>query len=125
TYNNSWDGVPSYSGSLSIQMHLDSLGDYNRVEDILYIEGFSPWVNIIVNDTSDEELAAADTLDQLADKKELVYEKLLGYELGNRTNVNLYTWADSFTFDPETGMVQAMISADFWYSPEMVVAPVK
>lgn len=112
----SWEDPSKYNGTLSISIDLDKIEDATLVEDILYTEGFSPWMDVRV-DNVEAESHAVSALKDMMEKKVEIYTELLGYDLGGVTGLSIYSWADGYTFDADSGMVDVSVSADVWYSP--------
>ncbi len=115
TYSD-WEYTGMYDGSLSIKVTLSNTAQTEGVEDLLYKNGFDSWREITVVSATGAEKEAVPTLKELiADKKE-VYEELLESKLGSISNVNVYSWADSTSFDPATNMVDMFVYADVTYN---------
>jgi hypothetical protein len=115
TYSD-WEYTNMYDGSISIKVTLFDSAQTEGVENIMYKNNFDAWREITVVSTTAAEKEAVPTLKGLiADKKE-VYEELLENELGAISNVNVYSWADSYSFDPSTNMVNVMVYADVTYN---------
>lgn len=114
----SWEKEGSYEGNLSIRVTLTNMGDYEKVDSILYRSGFSSWLELKVDEETllNLEVAAGDQLKSMLERKESLYEKILGYELETIKGLSLYSWVNSYEgFDPATGQVEVQISADAWY----------
>lgn len=111
-----WEYTGMYDGSLSVRVDLNNASQTEGVEDLLYANGFDSWREVTVTSLTSAEKTAVPTLkEMIADKKE-VYEEFLESDLGSISSVNIYSWPDSTSFDPSTGMVDVFVYADVTYN---------
>ncbi len=111
-----WEYTGMYDGSLSIKVTLNNNSQTEGVEDIMYKNGFDSWREITLVSNTAAEKSAITTLKELIAEKKEVYEELLENRLGSISNLNVYSWADSTSYNPETNMVDVMVSADLTYN---------
>ncbi len=108
-------GEEVFTGSISLEVKLNNFRNTSEVEEILYNNGFTAWMNVMVDDTTAAEAKAVADLQKKMKAKKGVYEELLGYELGAVSALNLYSWVDTWNYDPETNLVRVNVSADVFY----------
>jgi hypothetical protein len=108
-------GEEVFTGSISLEVKLNNFRNTSDVEEILYNNGFTAWMNVMVDDTTAAEAKAVSDLQKKMKAKKGVYEELLGHELGEVSALNLYSWVDTWNYDPETNLVRVNVSADVFY----------
>lgn len=117
TYSD-WEYTNMFDGSISVKVVLDKASQVEAVENLLYENSFENWREVMLVSASATEKEAVSTLkDLLADKKS-VYEELLSENLGAVSNVNVYNWVDSNSYDADTNEVDVTVYADVTYSIE-------
>ncbi|QQR55625.1 hypothetical protein IPG41_03675 [Candidatus Peregrinibacteria bacterium] len=116
TYSD-WEFTGMYDGNLSIRVDLNNPTQTEDIENILYRNGFENWREVKVSNLVAAEKAAVPTLKDLMAAKKEVYEEFLESGLGSIANLNIYSWADSTSYDPSTNMVDVMVYADVTYNP--------
>lgn len=115
TYSN-WEYTNTFDGNMSIKVTLNNPTQVEGVEDVMYKHGFDSWREVTLVSSTDAEKSAVSTLKSLmADKKE-VYEELLGSMLGSISNISIYSWADSTSYNADTNMVNVSVFADVTYN---------
>lgn len=111
-----WEYTNMFDGSLSIKVTLNNPTQVEGVENIMYEQGFDAWREVTVVSNTEAEKAAVPTLKGLISDKKEVYEELLGSMLGSVSNINIYSWADSTSYNATTNTVDVMVSADVTYN---------
>lgn len=109
-YYDSYSGTQTskMSGSVSVFIRVVRTDAAQKIADILDGHGCSPNWDVRLVDTEDYEMGVLDGLIAKANKRKLVFEKLLGKKLTNVTGASLSTWVDGWSsYDPETNKADA------------------
>lgn len=113
--------VTYYSGYLGVRVDLTDASNVEKVQEAMLDLGFSnSWIDaqLSEDDRIDLELAVADQLKALIEKKKKVYQRILDITLKKSTSLYINSWIDGYLLDPETGMAPVTVSADVTFSSE-------
>jgi hypothetical protein len=110
-----WEYTNLYDGNLSVKFELSNKSKLDEVTDLFYDADFDNWSEALVTDTSVAEKSVISTLKSLIKAKKENYESILDYTLGSIASLSIYSWADSTTYDQDTGLVTVTVSANLSY----------
>ncbi len=121
TYQN-WEYTNTFDGSLSFRIDLSDLNTKETVENWMYEEAMDVWSEVKVSDMTAVESSKTHEIKIAMNQKEELYESLLGYDLGERTGLGIWSWADANTYDPDTKMVTVTttVNVSFGGNNEMI-----
>lgn len=111
-----WEYTNLYDGSISLKLTLNNNSQVEDVEDLMYRSGWDAWREMTMVSQTQAEMEAVPALKEMVQDKKEVYEEFLDSALGSISSINIYSWADTASYDVDSNTVILNVYADATYS---------
>ncbi len=116
------DGIERFTGNVSFLITPTEITFTGDIKEKLTAQGiFNVWMNPTFSDNmASAESEAIPELKAALKARKGIYEELFEITLDKFFSVNIWSWADQWTYDAETNTVAVTVNASImYYAPEM------